>query len=73
MAPSGSEAPRGITRWLIVVAADERDLYEHLREIFEGDRLVEVVLDCRQDPERTPAWLRERLRSHGAVVIPRPA
>jgi hypothetical protein len=70
-APLGSEAPRGITRWLILVAADQVELYEHLREALRDDQVVEVALERRKNPGRIPAWLREHLRSHGAVVIPK--
>jgi anti-sigma factor RsiW len=70
MATSGSEAPKANARWLILVAADQRELYEHLQEVFEADRLVKVVLDRRTDERRTPEWLRRSLRERGAVVIP---
>lgn len=70
MATSGSEAPKVNTRWLILVAADQRELYEHLREVFESDQLVEVVLDRRTNQRRTPEWLVRSLRERGAVVIP---
>jgi hypothetical protein len=67
----GSEKPKGAARWLILVAADQRELYDHLREVLEGDQLIEVVLDRRRNPGRSPGWLREQLRLQGAVVIPR--
>ncbi len=71
MTTSGPEAPKAITRWLILVAADQRELYEHLREAFEGDALVEVTLERRKDPRRTAAWLLKELRARGVVIIPR--
>jgi hypothetical protein len=67
----GSEGPKRAARWLILVAGNQRELYEHLREVLEGDQVIEVVLDRRKNPGRTPAWLREQLRLQGAVVIPR--
>ncbi len=65
----GSDAPKPKTRWVILVAADQRELYEHLREIFEADKMVEVVLDRRTNQRRTPEWLLTSLRDRGVVVI----
>jgi hypothetical protein len=64
--------PEKPARWLILVAANQRELYDHLREALEGDQFIEVVLDRRKNPGRSPGWLREQLRLQGAVVIPRP-
>ena len=44
-------------RWLIVVRRDKHDLYANLRETFESETRVDVILDRRQaDPggERVP-------------------
>ncbi|HXJ78573.1 MAG TPA: hypothetical protein VMS64_07825 [Candidatus Methylomirabilis sp.] len=71
MADLDSEAPNGTARWLILVAAEQAELYAHLREALRGDKLIEVVLDRRKNPARTPAWLREQLRLQGAALIPR--
>ncbi len=56
-------------RWIVLVAADQVDLYEHLRHAFRADRQVEVRLDRRRNPRRNPPWVIERLRTHGAAVI----
>ena len=71
MAKLGSDTPYGTARWLILVAANQKELYDHLREALRGDHLIEVALDRRKNPARTPAWLREQLRLQGAVVIPK--
>jgi hypothetical protein len=39
-------------RWLIVVQRDKRDLYSNLRQSFEADGRVEVILDRRQADRR---------------------
>ncbi|HET8576577.1 MAG TPA: hypothetical protein VFO18_05735 [Methylomirabilota bacterium] len=54
---------------MILVARDQRDLYSHLRAALRGDPKVQVTLDRRQDGSRNSAWVNDRLRSHGAVVI----
>ena len=59
------------TRWIVLVATGQQDLYEHLRHAFRADRQVEVVLDRRDDTRRNPPWVIERLRTHGAAVIRR--
>ena len=71
LASSGSDQLKGTARWLILVAADQQELYDHLREALRDDYLFEVALDRRKNPARTPAWLREQLRLQGAVVIPK--
>jgi len=75
MASLGSEEPGqtpGQTpRWLILVAADQKELYDHLSKALRDDPVIEVVLDRRKNPGRVPAWLREQLRSQGAAVIPK--
>jgi hypothetical protein len=58
-------------RWIVLVAAGQLDLYEHLRHAFRADRQVEVTLDRRSNPRRNPPWVIERLRTHGAAVIRR--
>ncbi len=40
---NGGELPR----WIIIVRRDKPGLYEHLRESYEGDARVEVILDRR--------------------------
>lgn len=67
--PSKARAPRRDYRWVILVARDQHDLYAHLRGALRGDPKVQVTLDRRQDGSRNSAWVNERLRSHGAVVI----
>jgi hypothetical protein len=60
-------------RWIVLVAASQADLYQHLRHAFRADRQVEVMLDRRSNPRRNPPWVIERLRTHGAAVIRRDA
>jgi hypothetical protein len=50
----GERERRGRARWLIVVRADERGLYEHLRRRFDRMDAVEVILDRRRGPARRP-------------------
>jgi hypothetical protein len=73
----------GSTRYLIIVAPGEVELYKYLQQRFRGDKKVEVLLDRRRgerrqdgrayDPERRrrdrrgPA--RDGYRSIGLVVI----
>jgi hypothetical protein len=59
-------------RWLIVVAKGQVDLYTHLLQAFSRDRKVRVILDRRKDGSRNPPQIAQRLRTHGAVVIPEP-
>jgi len=49
----GERERRGRARWLIVVRADERALYEHLRRRFDRMDAVEVILDRRQGSRRS--------------------
>ena len=71
MASLGSEEAGQTPRWLILVAADQKELYDHLSKALRDDPVIEVVLDRRKNPGRVPAWLREQLRSQGAAVIPK--
>ena len=71
MAPSRTQPPKPASRWVILVARGEEDLYEHLRRAFESDSQVELVMDRRMDTQRSPAWVIERLRTHGVAVIRR--
>jgi hypothetical protein len=50
----GERERRGRARWLIVVRANERTLYEHLRRRFDRMDAVEVILDRRQGSARRP-------------------
>jgi hypothetical protein len=50
----GERERRGRARWLIVVRATERALYEHLRRRFDRMDAVEVILDRRQGSARRP-------------------
>jgi hypothetical protein len=50
----GERERRGRARWLIVVRANERQLYEHLRRRFDRMDAVEVILDRRQGSARRP-------------------
>jgi hypothetical protein len=50
----GERERRGRARWLIVVRANERALYEHLKRRFDRMDAVEVILDRRQGPARRP-------------------
>jgi len=58
-------------RWIILVARDQSDLYEHLVTAFRGDKQVEVVMDRRTDPRRDSSTVVADLRTRGAVVIRR--
>ena len=52
MIPSGTEFPH----WYIIVRRDKPELYQHLRENFEPDARVEVILDRRRAaPTEMPA------------------
>ena len=54
--PSGGERIVIPERWLMVVARDRPRLYANLRESFEGNPLVAVIVDRRQaDPDGTAA------------------
>lgn len=67
--PSRAKAPLREYRWVILVARDQAELYEHLRAALRGDPKVRVTLDRRENDSRNPPWVNERLRTHGAVVI----
>ncbi len=60
-----------IARWIILVARGEDELYEHLRDAFGRDELVEVIMDRRKDLRRTPPGVGESLRARGVAVIRR--
>lgn len=66
---AGVNAPRRDYQWVILVAPDQADLYSHLRDALRGDPKVQVIRDRRKNDSRNPAWVNERLRTHGAVVI----
>jgi hypothetical protein len=57
--------------WLILVARDQADLYNHLVHAFSRDDKVQILLDRRRDHSRNPPGMEERLRIHGAAVIRR--
>jgi len=58
-------------QWIILVARDQPDLYEHLDRAFAHDDKVQVIMDRRRDYSRNPPGLEERLRTHGAAVVRR--
>jgi hypothetical protein len=60
-------------RWVILVAREEDELYEHLRAAFAGDPKVRVVLDRRTDEARNSPRINERLHTARVVIIPVPA
>jgi hypothetical protein len=62
----GERERRGRARWLIVVRANERALYEHLQRRFDRMDAVEVILDRRQGSARRP-----RLSSSQDSAAPR--
>jgi hypothetical protein len=69
---SSSEAThRSVPRWIILVGRGQEELYEHLTEAFRRDRKVEVIMDRRKDPKRSPAKVNERLSTRGVAVIRR--
>jgi len=59
------------TRWFILVARDQPELFEHLRRAFANDDKVEVILDRRRNYRRNPPGMEERLRVHGAAIVKR--
>ena len=61
--------PAEAARWVLLVAAEHAELFEHLRRAFSGDAKVEVVLDRRADPARTPEWVRRQLQKDGVVLL----
>lgn len=75
----GSDGAKS-TRYLIVVARDEVDLFEYLRQRFRSDKKVEVILDrrradrrqqsqTRQPERRSDERRQDRFRSGGLVLI----
>jgi hypothetical protein len=68
MEVSDSEPPRG-AHWVILVAREHAELYEHLCRAFFGDAKVQVALDRRGDESRNPGWVKEQLRKDGVVII----
>jgi len=58
-------------RWIILVARGEDELYEHLRDAFGHDELVEVIMDRRKDLRRNPRGVGESLRVRGVAIIRR--
>jgi hypothetical protein len=62
---------RSAPRWIILVDRGQDDLYQHLREIFQRDGQVEVIMDRRKDPRRSSTKIVERLRARGVAVIRR--
>jgi len=71
--PRPHTAVRGsdTAQWLILVAKDQPDLYNHLVRAFSRDDKVQILLDRRRDYSRNPPGMEERLRIHGAAVIRR--
>lgn len=69
--PVGSTSSRAEAQWVVLVARNQPDLLEHLEGAFATDEKVEVVIDRRKDYSRNPPGLEERLRIHGAAVVPR--
>ncbi len=62
---------RAVPRWIILVGRGQEELYEHLAEAFRRDRQVEVIMDRRKEPRRSPAKVNERLSTRGVAVIRR--
>jgi hypothetical protein len=69
--PAGSTSVQAEAEWVVLVARNEPELLEHLAAAFATDEKVEIVIDRRKDFSRNPRGLEERLRIHGAAVIPR--
>jgi len=63
------QAGDGPRRWIVLVAAGQEDLYEHLCGALRADEQVEVIMDRRSDHARNPSWVNGRLLTHGAAVI----
>ncbi len=59
------------SRWIILVARDEPDLFAHLARAFAEDAKVEIIMDRRKDFSRNPPGMEDRLRIHGAAVVRR--
>jgi len=66
---SNTQPRKPARRWTILVSRGQDDLYEHLLQAFERDKEVEVVRDRRADGKRNPAWVIDRLQTHGVAVI----
>lgn len=69
MAPADERPPVGAARWVILVAREHAELYEHLRRAFANDAKVQVLLDRREDESRNPPWVNAQLRKEGVVLI----
>lgn len=69
--PNGRTSSRADAPWVVVVARNQPDLLDHLEDAFGTDEKVEIVIDRRKDYSRNPPGLEERLRIHGAAVVPR--
>ena len=70
--PSSGPAKSGDKiRWIILVARDQPELFEHLTRAFANDDKVEVILDRRRNFRRNPPAMEERLRVHGAAIVRR--
>ena len=70
--PSARKKSGGKSRWIILVAHDQSDLFAHLARSFAGDDEVEIILDRRKAYRRNPPRVEERLRTHGAAIVKRP-
>lgn len=68
---NGSTSSEAEAPWVVVVARNQPDLLDHLENAFGTDEKVEIVIDRRRDYSRNPPGLEERLRIHGAAVVPR--
>ncbi len=68
---SSSTPRRSPSRWIILVARGEDELYEHLRDAFQHDKEVEVIMDSQNNPRRNPAGVDESLRTRGVAIIRR--
>ena len=69
MATADERPPVGGSRWVILVAREHADLYEHLRRAFASDVKVQVLMDRREDEARNPPWVNDQLRKEGVVLI----
>ncbi len=67
MATSGSKGqPR---RWVILVARDQADLREHLREAFVKDQNVRVIEASEADEPKHSEKISRGLRLRGAAIL----
>jgi hypothetical protein len=71
MSPSGTPSPSSSSRWIILVARGQHDLFEHLVRAFQFDSQVEVVMDRRKDLHQNPSRVVAALQFGGAAVIRR--